>query len=110
MSNKKWIVMFGSEGWEVLIPCDGILIRDTLNWFGGDNSKGELNQHLMLAYMRARSNGQRRPEIWSYDTEQAFSEEEMQSMWNDSPQRMADLVRSKGSLIYKEYRNKSVIK
>ena len=109
MSNK-WIVMFGSEGWEVLIPCDDILIRDTLNWFSGDNSKGELNQHLMLAYMRARSNGQRRPEIWSYNTEQAFSEEEMQSMWNNRPQRMADLVRSKGSLIYKEYRNKSVIK
>jgi hypothetical protein len=108
--SQKWLVVFGSEGYEMLVPCDEVMTRDALNWFAGEEGKdGEMGTLLAIAQWKARSNAGRRPEIWVYDTEQDLSEERMRSMWAEAPQGMADLVRLKGTLLFKEPHGKVVI-
>ena len=105
--SSKWLVLFGSEGWEMLVPCDEIINRDLLQF--GDKKKFKMPGLANVAIVRARANPQRHPEVWVYDTEQDFSEVEMRSMWDESPQRMADLVREKGNLLFREARGRQVI-
>jgi hypothetical protein len=106
MSNR-WLVVFGSEGWEMLVPCDPIVNRDLLQF--GEGRKFEMDRHLTIALHKARNNPGRRPEVWVYDTERDFSEAEMRSMWDESPQGMADLVREKGTLVFRERFGETVI-
>jgi hypothetical protein len=105
--SSKWLVVFGSEGWEMLVPCDAIINRDFLQF--GDEKKLEMPGLINIAMTKARANSQRHPEVWAYDTEQDFSEAEMRSMWEESPQGMADLVRGRGKLLFREARGRQVI-
>jgi hypothetical protein len=106
---SRWIAMFDRSGLDMLVPCDEIMTRDALQWLGGQNYTGELAHHLSVAKMRAMANPQRFPEIWVYDCEFDSTPEQMRDMWDDAPQNMADLVRKKGTCIYKTPREKDLI-
>lgn len=107
--SKRWLVMFDRVGVDMLVPCDEIQSRDTLQWLGGKPFKSELSHHLSVAKMRARANPQRHPEIWAYDCEDDFSLDVMRELWVVHPQSMANLVRNKGTLLYKTPREKNFI-
>lgn len=106
--NINWMVVFGTEGMEMLVPYDEILNRHFLNFGGGPTR--EMNSILSIAYLKVRHNAGRRPEIWVYNTEEGYSEEEMRAMWDQSPQGMADLVRAKGKLLFRERFGETVIR
>lgn len=107
--STKWIVLFDSSGLDMLVPCDEIRTKEMLEWLGGKPHESELQRHAMIAKMRAMVNPQRFPEVWVYDCEEDYSLEDMRDLWEVSPQRMADLVRKKGSCLYKTPRERSVI-
>ena len=107
--SKQWVVMFDCAGVDTLIPCDEIKTRDMLEWLGGKDFKSELGRHIHIAKLRAAANVQRKPEIWVYDCVDDLSEDVMREMWGSNPQRMADLVRSKGTCIYRTVKERSVI-
>jgi hypothetical protein len=62
-----------------------------------------------MMIMRAKANHQRFPEVWAYDTAEDYDYEDMRSMWEGSPQVVADLVREKGTNLFKYAKEKSVI-
>ncbi len=107
--SKQWVVMFDQSGVDTLIPCDEMKSREMLEWIGGKPFDSQLARHVQFAVIRAKSNHQRYPEVWVYDCEEDFSEEEMRSMWNGAPQVMADLVRKKGTCIFKSSKSKQLI-
>lgn len=107
--STKWIVMFDRLGVDMLVPCDEIMSRDALQWLGGKEFKSELGRHVTLAKVRAMANPQRFPEIWVYDCQDDYSQDQMRKMWHHMPQSMADLVRKKGNCLYKTPREKDLI-
>lgn len=53
-------------------------------------------QHLIL---RARYNAQRNYEIYSVTCEEDMTVEQWRTLWEESPQEMADLIRARGQKI-----------
>jgi hypothetical protein len=107
--SKQFVVMFDRCGVDTLIPCDEMKTREMLEWLGGKPHQSELARHIRMAMIRAQYNNHRFPEVWVYDCEQDFSESEMREMWNNAPQTMADLVRQKGTCLFKNVRDKQLI-
>lgn len=107
--SRQFVVMFDSCGVDTLIPCDEMKTREMLEWLGGKPHKSELARHIRVALVRAQSNPHRFPEVWAYDCAEDHSLEEMRGLWGSTPQHMADLVRSRGTCLYKTPREKVVI-
>lgn len=55
---------------------------------------------LYLLKMRAQFNGPRRPEIWFFNVDAEISEQEVRAMAKESPQALADFIRSNGENVY----------
>jgi hypothetical protein len=109
MMAKQWIVLFDTLGVDTLIPWDDLKGDDMLAVLSGKKPRDHGGQRVNMMIMRARVNHQRFPEVWAYDTAEDYDYEEMRSMWESSPQVVADLVREKGSNLFKYTREKSVI-
>lgn len=61
-----------------------------------------------LLIMRAKANPQRFPEIWTFQSN--LSEAELMEIAKDSPQELADLIRTEGSKVFVTPKEKAVIK
>ena len=106
---KQWIVLFDTLGVDTLLPWDDLKADDMLTILAGRKSKDRLNNRVSMMILRARANEQRWPEVWAYDTTEDYEEEFMREMWHDAPQGMANVVREKGTCLYKISRPKEVI-
>lgn len=56
---------------------------------------------LQMLIMRARSNGQRSYEIYSFNT--SMTENEVRKIFADDPQPIVDWIRKNGNKIYSDY-------
>ncbi len=106
---KQWIVLFDTLGVDTLIPWDELKGDDMIAVLSGKKPKNNGNQRVNIMILRAKANHQRFPEVWAYDTADDFEYEEMRKMWEETPQQIADLVREKGTNLFKYAREKSVI-
>jgi hypothetical protein len=106
---RQWIVLFDTLGVDTLVPWDDLKADDMLRILSGHKSTNRLNGRVNMMIMRAQANQQRWPEVWAYDTTDDFEEADMREMWHDAPQGMADLVREKGTCLYRTSRPKEVI-
>ena len=100
--STQWVVLFDIEGVDTLVPW-GELAQDRMmaTLSGEDAGKVASPNHIVSRMMlRARFNGQRHPEVWAYNTQEDIAYDEMRGLWEDNPQYMADLVRSKGEQLY----------
>lgn len=73
----------------------------------GYNNLGSIVNQLIL---RARYNPQRHYEIYSFSVQEGIEEQDIQQMFNDSPQHAADTIRRIGSCIYSDRQKQSEIK
>lgn len=105
----QWVVLFDTLGVDTLVPWDDLKQDDILEMLSGRKPKHRLNNRISIMITRARANQQRWPEVWAYDTLDDIEEPVMREMWHDAPQGMADLVRSKGTCLYRTSRPKEVI-
>ncbi len=106
---QQWIVLFDSLGMDTLLPLDDLRQDDMIAILSGEQPVGGWNTRVIMMVHRARANQQRRAEVWAYDTADDFTEPDMREMWQDAPQGMADLVRDKGTCLYRASRPKEVI-
>jgi cytidylate kinase len=53
-----------------------------------------------MLVMRARFNSQRHYEIYAIDTDESISVQDLKEQFEDNPQRMAVLIRSRGRKLY----------
>jgi len=106
---KQWVVLFDTLGVDTLIPWDDLKADDMLAVLSGRKPRDHVGQRINMMIMRAKANHQRFPEVWAYDTSDDFEYEDMRNMWEESPQGIADLVREKGTNLFKYAKEKSVI-
>lgn len=106
---KQWIVLFDTLGVDTLVPWDDLKGDDVLAILSGKRPSKKGNQHVNMMVLRAKANHQRFPEVWAYDTAEDYEYEDMRKIWTDSPQMVADLVRAKGTNLFKYAKEKSVI-
>lgn len=68
----------------------------------GNPVNKEINRVYTTVMLRARMNPQRHYEIYTVQTDPAITKEDMMRMFEDSPQSMADLVRTRGEKLYSD--------
>jgi hypothetical protein len=98
----KWIVLFDNEGVDTLIPWSDVQEDIIIKKLSGENLNGHQSPVSIISrtIMRAQVNPQRNPEVWSYSTSSDMEVDEMRQLWVDSPQYMADLIRTKGDQLF----------
>lgn len=69
-----------------------------------------VNQILFSLEMRARYNPQRHYEIYAVEVEDGITEKDIAKMFEDDPQKSAELIRQRGNKIYSDRVNKKNIK
>ena len=106
---KQWVVLFDTLGVDTLIPWDELKADDMLRILAGKKSKDSASQRIGMIILRAQANTQRWPEVWAYDTSEDYPYEEMLEQWQEVPQGMANLVREKGTNLFKLPRQKEII-
>lgn len=106
---KQWVVLFDTLGVDTLIPWDDLKGDDMLSILSGKRPLRVGNQRVNMMVLRAQANHQRFPEVWAYNTSEDYEYEDMRRMWEEMPQQVADLVREKGTNLFKFAKEKSVI-
>ena len=80
----------------------------------GDNSNQGRPQSVgsivHMLQMRARYNSQRFYEIYTIDTEDGVSAEDLRALFENDPQGSAELIRERGRKLYSDRQNDSAIK
>lgn len=61
---------------------------------------------MQMMIMRARANAQRHYEVYSVNTTEDISKEDLEQMFNDDPQTAVDLIRDRGQRFYSDRVNK----
>ena len=95
----RYITIFDDQGFEGIIDitCDDhrkieAAILDE------ENPEIEINKTVKYMVFRARANPQRSPEVWIF-----WSDIDEKVLWEasqESPQQLADLIRSNGTSVY----------
>ncbi len=100
--SKNWVVLFDSEGLDSLVPWDDLTEELVMAKLSGTATVGMQRPVNVISriMMRAQLNPQRSPEVWSYSTADDMDVNEMQQLWINTPQGMADLIRSKGNQLF----------
>jgi hypothetical protein len=107
---KQWVVLFDTLGVDTLLPWDDLKREDMmLTVLSGKKPKDRVGQRVSLMVIQAQANHQRFPEVWAYDTAEDYEYENMRKMWEDAPQPVADMVRAKGTNLFRHTKEKSVI-
>ena len=105
------LVMWDSLGLEY---CEDITKREQAQMWAelkGDTKSQEQYPSLNALVLRARFNQQRHYEIYTVTVDHTLTAEDMQNMFKDNPQAMADLIRARGRQLYsdRDKKNKVVI-
>lgn len=106
---KQWVVLFDTLGVDTLIPWDDLKSDDMVAVLSGKNPARKGNKHVNVMVLRAQANHQRFPEVWAYDTAEDYEYEDMRKIWEEMPQAVADMVREKGTNLFKHTKEKAII-
>jgi hypothetical protein len=98
--STQWLVVFGTEGLEVLIHSDPLINEDILSAGAGYKYLSRFNEEIFKCCLRARFNPHRKLEVWLYSCEEEYTESKMIEMWNLNPEGMAELVRGRGTYLF----------
>jgi hypothetical protein len=98
--STQWVVLFDNEGVDTLVPWGELAQEQMLATLSGEKPPSSPNHIVSRMMLRARFNQHRHPEVWGYNTEEDIAYDDMRDLWEDNPQYMADLVRSKGEQFF----------
>ena len=71
-----------------------------------NKSLNDINQVAHMMMLRARANSQRHYEIYILKTTESITKEDLERMFEDSPQSIVDLIRERGDKLYSDRVNK----
>ena len=98
MSTTTFMLVWDMHGLESCINITEIEHKKVLNTLSG--AKDETSVPLNLMLLRARVNSQRHYEIYAVTVDESITENDLVTMFKDSPQTSADLIRERGHKIY----------
>lgn len=97
--SRVYICSWDNLGFETIVDMTAWERQSLLDTMAGKElSRPPINmQSLML---RAKFNPQRNPEIWSFNTVDEITEDDLWELANNNPQELADLIRKHGKKLY----------
>ena len=99
----KWfIVSWCNEGLETVVPASDIEAQMTWEMLGGEKAEGNLNFIVNMMILRARANTQRFYEIYAVQASEGITKEDIEEMFENSPQMAADTIRRLGQKMYSD--------
>ena len=107
MTNSRFLAMWDCNGLECMFDITDIEHDAMISGLKNEAYKTPFNLTMMM--MRARFNSQRSYEIYSFETDGEVSLKEMKTLFNNSPQYFAELIREKGNKIYSDYSGKKQV-
>jgi len=114
MTTNAYLVYWCEEGLESIIPITQYEHWDAENTFRILNDeepvRNPMNGMLQQMLLRARVNSQRHYELYAIDCSNDITKEDLELMFDDSPQAAADLMRERGYKVYSNRANTDRIK
>ena len=92
----KFVAYFDCLGFECVIDITSSERQQLMQTLKGEDPSPAFNINAMM--LRARFNPQRSPEIWIFESN--VSQAELAELGQESPQQLADLIRSHGSPVF----------
>ena len=114
MTTNAYLVYWCEEGLESIIPITQYEHWDAENTFRILNDeepvRNPMNGVLQGMLLRARFNSQRHYELYAIDCNNDITKEDLEQMFEDSPQTAADLIRNRGHKMYSDRANTNRVK
>lgn len=109
-SAKTYLLSWDCTGLESVVCLSDIakeetwqaLQQDHTHYNGGKGRADSISDIVYRITMRARFNTQRFYEIYLIDVDESISDNELREWFDNEPQAMADLVRSRGRVLYSD--------
>lgn len=109
MTTNAYIISWCCDGLESVVPITEYEQWDRDNvWRILNNQEhivNPINSIMQRLLLRARYNTQRRYEIYAVDCAEEITKESLIKQFDDNPQGMADLIRSRGHKLYSDRAN-----
>ena len=119
MNTNTYIISWDMTGLEAVVDVTETLrmandferesifmrIRDPHNE-PKNKSLNDINQVAHMMMLRARANSQRHYEIYILKTTEDITKADLERMFEDNPQAIADLIRERGDQLYSDRVNK----
>jgi hypothetical protein len=103
--SNDFIVMWCNSGLECIVPLEINKLDDGANFLAKLEDREneylkEINRMIWMMELRARANPDRHYEVYKLTTSDGITKEQLEEMFEDSPQMIVDLIREKGVKIY----------
>ena len=103
--SNDFIVMWSREGLECIVPLEINKLNDSADFLAKledkeNTYKKEISKMIWMMKLRAQANSDRHYEIYKLTTSDGITKEQLEEMFEDSPQMIVNLIREKGVKIY----------
>ena len=106
MTTNAYLVYWCEEGLESIIPITQYEHWDAENTFrilnDQETVRNPMTGVLQGMLLRARVNSQRHYELYAIDCDASITKEDLEQMFDDSPQTAAELIRARGHKLYSD--------
>lgn len=106
MTTNAYLVYWCEEGLESIIPITQYEHWDAENTFrilnNEETVRNPMTGVLQGMLLRARVNSQRHYELYAIDCDASITKEDLEQMFDDSPQTAAELIRARGHKLYSD--------
>lgn len=101
---SKWLVMWDCQGLESVIDLGNTINDFFMDALRGSGSEGmnSLVRTYNMMQVRARANGQRHYEIYSFETNFDATEQDVRDWFTDDSQAIVELIRANGVKLYSD--------
>jgi len=114
MTTNAYLVYWCEEGLESIIPITQYERWDQENTFRILNDqepvRNPMTGVLQGMLLRARVNSQRHYELYAIDCDSSITKEDLEQMFEDTPQTAAELIRARGHKLYGDRANADRVK
>jgi cytidylate kinase len=104
MTTNAYLVYWCEEGLESVVPITEYEHIDMENTFRVLNDRepvrNPVNTIVQNMVLRAQFNSQRHYELYAIDCDSNITKQDLETMFNDTPQAAADLIRDRGHRLY----------
>jgi cytidylate kinase len=104
MTTNAYLVYWCEEGLESVTPITKYEHIDMENTFRVLNDqepvRNPVNTIVQNMILRAQFNSQRHYELYAIDCDSNITKQDLEIMFNDTPQAAADLIRDRGHRLY----------
>lgn len=107
MITNAFLVMWDCTGLECVIPYTNPCHDELIAILSNKPTKNNIDKTLFAMLMRARVNSQRYYEIYTVDAIDGIEKEDIEKMFENSPQHAADTIRRLGQIIYSDRSNQN---